>query len=256
MKEQQKTLVFNVKTMTAQSKQAGVAKRYLYGAVAVLVFAVVASAVAMVVPMDNGKPLLVHSAILMATVLAVIIIHFVGSRQLEGFAVTSDAAALYSDPSSQSSTAQASSSAEVLDAVQNAVLREVYVYLTNSVYLSLMLKSDQAYGNVNFAMEKELDRYTVQRDGKQNTINMANQRGHLIQLNETTTVAQTSFLLTLALVLTIGVLLYSATHSHIVTAVALVLVVAATFIYMMETLSRVRTDGRKMYWGAPYSGRA
>lgn len=151
----------------------------------------------------------------------------------------------------------AANKAQILQYYENAFRKEVSEYLSNTVYLALLLKSHQAYGNVNFSMEKE-QRFYADAVGQMDVqgTKVRNTTG-LLRLDQITERARLTLALSVLIIVTSAAFAAAALRLRYPALVAPVLIAAAValaialFLYIMDTNARVRTKGEQRYWQQP-----
>ena len=245
IKDQRANLGDKIDALAYQESQNSTANYFLYGAIALLVATIGANAWGFTVA-STERRLQIQAAVLVVTIVGVITINVVGVSMLEPFAT---AATLYANPSTADFTDVDKTA--VLDAFQLAILDQMYQYLNNSIFLSLMFKTDKAYANVNFAMKKEMNQFEEKRDTGEMQIGMARSRARLIGFNEENTRVSTYYTLIFAVVIAAAAVGRELLPDQYILPIAALILVIVAAVFIVDLGRIVRTDGRKMYWSKP-----
>jgi len=140
---------------------------------------------------------------------------------------------------------------------ENAFKKQVSDYLSNTIYLALLLQSHKAYGNVNFSMEKEQRFYTDVIDQIDTQGKKVRDTSGLLRLDQITERARMTLALSVLIIVTsasFAVMLLRLRFPGLipfVLIVAAVLIASSLFFYVMDTNARVRTNGSQRYWQQP-----
>ena len=120
------------------------------------------------------------------------------------------------------------------------------------------LQSYNLYGNVNYALQKEQNYYNDTNKGLINVNSRMDSIYKISFLDQTQKTALMNFLLSVSIISAATVMAYVAIEKYqniakYVLAFGLFLIAIALILYILEVTQRVRTDGNKIYWGAPTS---
>jgi len=146
---------------------------------------------------------------------------------------------------------------EIMTYYENAFKKQVSDYLSNTIYLALLLQSHKAYGNVNFSMEKEQRFYTDVIDQIDTQGKKVRDTSGLLRLDQITERARMTLALSVLIIVTsasFAVMLLRLRFPGLipfVLIVAAVLIASSLFFYVMDTNARVRTNGSQRYWQQP-----
>jgi hypothetical protein len=177
---------------------------------------------------EDSKSKLYVGGVLVTSIVAMILIYFLNMSYLkEGFA-----------------TAQP---------VTSASLNELIVtYLTDTVNIALLNKSDSTYKSVMHVVNKEIDRY----DGINKQLKLEAAGTNDIQVDDYRNARVLQYrvylLLQLMIILSIAMFIYLYTGENVLLfGIVLLLVLFVIYLYIMNSHGMVHTDAKKIYWGEP-----
>lgn len=151
----------------------------------------------------------------------------------------------------------ASNKTQIMTYYESAFARQVSEYLSNTIYLALLLQSHRAYGNVNFSMGKEERYYTDAVDQIQTQRVKVTDTTALLRLDQITERARMTLALSVLIIVSAAAFAVMLLRLRFPTLVPIALIVAgvalamALFFYIMDTNARVRTNGAHRYWQQP-----
>ena len=161
------------------------------------------------------------------------------------------------DLSSYPGGVAASNKADIMTYYENTFKKQVSDYLSNTIYLALLLQSHKAYGNVNFSMEKEQRFYTDVVDQIDTQGKKVRDTSGLLRLDQITERARMTLALSVLIIVAsaaFAVMLLRLRFPGLipfVLIVAAILIASSLFFYVMDTNARVRTNGSQRYWQQP-----
>lgn len=135
------------------------------------------------------------------------------------------------------------------------VLQQMSEYLNNTIMIASKLQTTQVYLNVNDAMTQQANYYDntlKQMDlGSEKADNLAK----ILYLDSTVAYSNVIFVIGLLLIISVAALLLIAVKAEgtrtIIYIISGILLLILCIIYVLRIAPRVRTDGRKYYWGKP-----
>ena len=145
----------------------------------------------------------------------------------------------------------------IIQYYESSFMKEVSEYLGNTIYLSLLLQSHKAYGNINFSMKKEERYFTDAVDQMETQRKKVRDTSGLLRLDQITERARMTLTLSVLIIVSaasFAVMLLRLRFPGLipfVLIVAAVLLASALFFYVMDTNARVRTNGAQRYWQQP-----
>lgn len=215
----------------------------------VLAATCVVSIVAHTAPMESQSRLIVASASVALAAVAALALTVAFSRSVtEGFASARDFAL-----TKGSTYASDASYADRISDYSNAFLELANKYITSVRDINQNMQAYQLFNNATGALVKE-SRYFDESKQQLDLATRNHRAMHRISdLSQKQAAATTYYCVTMALVVSTTLLAILAVpqSSTAIVAAASVVTVAATTLYLLQRSSYVRTDGDKMYWGAP-----
>lgn len=149
---------------------------------------------------------------------------------------------------------------DAIDTIRSAyyvdTLKEMDIYIQNSINMALILQNNNAYKYINYNLQKETNYYTgtkMQMDNATATVGAAER---MYNLNTRNNLSKMNTFIALIIILTFGVIGYVladgyTTIQYIILATVSILLLIVAILYILDTQSKVRTNGSKIYWGQP-----
>jgi len=128
----------------------------------------------------------------------------------------------------------------------------IVTYLTDTVNIALLNKSDSTYKSVMHVVNKEIDRY----DGINKQLKLEAAGTNDIQVDDHRNARVLQYrvylLLQLMIILSIAMFIYLYTGENVLLfGIVLLLVLFVIYLYIMNSHGMVHTDAKKIYWGEP-----
>lgn len=151
---------------------------------------------------------------------------------------------------------QTQARADMLTTIQRAVYEVTNEYLSNTIFLGLILQAYRTYGIAGYSLQKEVRHYTDKYGQMQTTRYKLRQTASVVSLEQRVQAARLSLFVSLMLIIAGTTLALVATKSmpalqSYIYGIAGFLVLLTVFVFLFEITYRVRTDGDKYYWGQP-----
>jgi len=182
--------------------------------------------------------------------ITVLIIYVIKTKKMETFA----------DVYNPNSWRDAISSARAIDIIRDAyqydLMREIHAYIQNTIHMALILQNSKTYSYINHTMQKEISYYTASKQQVDNAKTLAKASTRMYNLETRNNLSRVNVYIALIIILTFAIVGYhlsgeSTTLKYIVLIIASVLLLMVALLYVIDVERKVRTDGRKMYWGQP-----
>jgi hypothetical protein len=176
---------------------------------------------------EDAKSKLYVGGVLVTSIVAMILIYFLNMSYLkEGF--------------------------ETHPATTLNLKRYIVTYLTDTVNIALLNKSDSTYKSVMHVVNKEIDRY----DGINKQLKLEAAGTNDIQVDDYRNARVLQYrvylLLQLMIILSIAMFIYLYTGENVLLfGIVLLLVLFVIYLYIMNSHGMVHTDAKKIYWGEP-----
>lgn len=176
---------------------------------------------------EDSKSKLYVGGVLVTSIVAMILIYFLNMSYLkEGFTTHS--------------------------ATTGSLNELIVTYLTDTVNIALLNKSDSTYKSVMHVVNKEIDRY----DGINKQLKLEAAGTNDIQVDDYRNARVLQYrvylLLQLMIILSIAMFIYLYTGENVLLfGIVLLLVLFVIYLYIMNSHGMVHTDAKKIYWGEP-----
>lgn len=252
MKENQYTLKSNISSMNAQKKMDAKTKLYKYIALVIFIIILITCVVVYILPLEGKQKIMAAGAIGGIGVVTMMIFMFIYSTNVEQF----QASNLLKTPGNYAGGIGISTFVDFTSDVSIVAISFANDYLANTIQIALMVQTYVGYGNINFALQKDISRYTDINTQLSTSSYKINSATNAYSMNKYSNRALISFLVTVALLIAITVAVVVATQNYpgvrmwILMVAGFVLFLAILF-YMLDTSARVRTAATKKYWGTP-----
>ena len=245
---QKTTLVSNQSKINDQSKNIAIIKKFELATIIILCVVVAGSCALIMLPIEYSKKLTLCLLLVVIAIISSFIISALfnksGINTVEYFRTTP-----------ASITADGDTTIAPHD---NYFYGIVSTYLSNIINNTTALQSYNIYGNVNYALQKEKQYYT---DTNKEIINVNARMDSVYKisfLDQTQRTALMNFLMSVTIISAAIAMAYVALEKYekaarFVLYFGLFLITISLVIYILEVTQRVRTDGDKIYWGAPSS---
>ena len=240
-------LVSNEEKIAAQNKTVALVKKYEIVAITVLCIVLALSCGLIIYPLEYTKKLTFGLLIVLFAIVSSFTISMLFNK-------------------SNISTVETFTGATDTNATLSATISSNYgsfyglvvAYFTNIINNTNALQSYNLYGNVNYALQKEQNYYNDTNKGLINVNSRMDSIYKISFLDQTQKTALMNFLLSVSIISAATVMAYVAIEKYqniakYVLAFGLFLIAIALILYILEVTQRVRTDGNKIYWGAPTS---
>jgi hypothetical protein len=184
--------------------------------------------------------------------LTVLLIYLVKSRTMERF-TTGDTY----NPIAWSQAIATQSSIDVIRvAYQYDMMREINAYIQNTIHMALILQNSKTYGYINHTMQKEINYYTASKQQVDNAKTLAKASGRMYNLESRNNLSRVNVYIALIVILTFAIVGYHLAGDrkyiqYTVLGIAAFLLLMVALLYIIDVERKVRTDGRKIYWGQP-----
>lgn len=239
-----------------QSTMATEKRSYKYAVATVIVFALLAAAVALIylMPLDPTVRLGgTAAALLMAAVYVLIARRMYDANVAEageGFAgeLVVDLASF--DPSAVTKEAMMAN-------MENAMRKEASDYLSNTIQLAILLQNMRAFGKINHSLEKELGYFQVSAEQLDTNTQKVKGTQKIVRMEQVQQRATMTLFMTALVVVCATAFAVVATRDRwpgltmLILVIAGVVLAAAVMFFILDTSARVRTNGQQRYWGAP-----
>jgi hypothetical protein len=182
--------------------------------------------------------------------ITVLIIYLIKSKKMETF----------TDVYNPNSWRDAISSARAIDIIRDAyqydLMREIHAYIQNTIHMALILQNSKTYSYINHTMQKEISYYTASKQQVDNAKTLAKASTRMYNLETRNNLSRVNVYIALIIILTFAIVGYrlsgdSVALRYTVLIIASVLLLMVALLYIIDVERKVRTDGRKIYWGQP-----
>jgi len=250
VRKEKTQLVSNEEKIAAQNKTVALVKKYEIVAITVLCIVLALSCGLIIYPLEYTKKLTFGLLIVLFAIVSSFTISMLFNKSnistVETF-YTADTSASTNDALSTN-----------INNSNNQFYGLVVAYFTNIINNTNALQSYNLYGNVNYALQKEQNYYNDTNKGLINVNSRMDSIYKISFLDQTQKTALMNFLLSVSIISAATVMAYVAIEKYqniakYVLAFGLFLIAIALILYILEVTQRVRTDGNKIYWGAPTS---
>lgn len=240
-------LVSNEEKIAAQNKTVALVKKYEIVAITVLCIVLALSCGLIIYPLEYTKKLTFGLLIVLFAIVSSFTISMLFNKSnistVETFTGATDSTATLS---------------ATITSNYGSFYGLVVAYFTNIINNTNALQSYNLYGNVNYALQKEQNYYNDTNKGLINVNSRMDSIYKISFLDQTQKTALMNFLLSVSIISAATVMAYVAIEKYqniakYVLAFGLFLIAIALIMYILEVTQRVRTDGNKIYWGAPTS---
>lgn len=232
-------------------------QRYSMATIAIALVIVLGLTLVFVTPSSPLVKVTGTAAVLVAAIiLNLAITKLYAGNVAETFGTDPPGALVYSLPAYPGGL-DTSNKLSIIQYYESSFMKEVSEYLGNTIYLSLLLQSHKAYGNINFSMKKEERYFTDAVDQMETQRKKVRDTSGLLRLDQITERARMTLTLSVLIIVSaasFAVMLLRLRFPGLipfVLIVAAVLLASALFFYVMDTNARVRTNGAQRYWQQP-----
>lgn len=252
MKDNQYTLKSNISTMNAQKKVDEKTKLYKYIALVIFIIVLLACVVVYVIPLDGKKKILAALTVGSVGIVTIMIFLFIYSQNVEQF----QASNLLQDPYKYAGGISILDNSDFQADLGIVAVSFANDYLANTIQIALMIQTYVGYGNINFALSKDITRYNDINTQLTTSSVKINSATNIYTLNKYSNRAFVSLVVTIGILAALTVATLVMTNNHpglkvwILVASGFILFLAIVF-YMLDTSARVRTSASKKYWGTP-----
>jgi len=193
------------------------------------------------------------SGVSIVAALIVLTIYLVKSKQLEGFDGTTG---IYSATNLGDLLASKQALEIISDAYQIDIMKEMNLYIQNTINLALILQNNNAFKYINHNLSKEINYYASTKSQMDNATSSTKASERMYNLQTRLSLSKINVFIAIVIILTATIVGYTVanempTIQYIILTVASVLLLLVAILYILDTQSKVRTDGSKMYWGTP-----
>ncbi len=253
LSDKQYDLKSNVNTMNSAKKMMDRTTTYMYAALAVFLVVAVACLVVFVLPLDQKQKIMTALAVGGIGIVILMIYMFVYSQNVkEEF----QAQGLLQSPGNYSAGLRLSDVAEYQNDSSIVALNYAAEYLDNTIKVALLLQTYVGYGNVNFALDKEITHYNGINSQVGTSIYKVKSASNVYTINKYSNRALISMFVTIGVLVAVTISALVLTQNYpglriwILSSAGFILFCALMF-YMMDTSARVRTKATNIYWGTP-----
>jgi len=245
---QKSTLVSNQSKINDQNKNIAIIRKFELASIIILCVVVAGSCALIMLPIEYSKKLTFCLLLVVIAIISSFIISALfnksGINTVEYFRTSPANIVANSDTT--------------IAPHDNYFYGIVSTYLSNIINNTTALQSYNIYGNVNYALQKEKQYYT---DTNKEIINVNARMDSVYKisfLDQTQRTALMNFLMSATIISAAIAMAYVALEKYekaarFVLYFGLFLISISLAIYILEVTQRVRTDGDKIYWGAPSS---
>lgn len=189
--------------------------------------------------------------VLVISSLLTLLIYLVKRKKLEGFQTGVYNATNLSDLLSSQQALDI-----ITDAYQIDTIKEINAYIQNTISLALILQNNNTYKYINHNLNKELNYYNSTKTQMDNASASIRSSERMYNLSRRYNLSRINMFIALIVILTFGVVGYILadgykTIQNIVMTITSILLLIVAILYILDTQSKVRTDGSKVYWGKP-----
>jgi len=181
--------------------------------------------------------------------LTVLIIYFIKSKKMEAFTT-------YNPVAWSQAIAQNSAIDVIRVAYQYDMMREVNAYVQNTIHMALILQNSKTYSYINHTIEKEINYYNASKQQVDNAKTLAKASERMYNLETRNNMSRTNVYIALIVILTFAIVGYRLSgdrkfFQYTVLGISGFLLLMVALLYIIDVERKVRTDGRKIYWGQP-----
>lgn len=179
--------------------------------------------------------------------------YFIKTKKMEGFSVSGG---IYQEQL----LSEILEDADALNTINSAyyvdTMKEMDTYIQNTINMALILQNNNAYKYINYNLQKEANYYNGAKVQINNSTAIAGASERMYNLNTRNNLSKMNTFIALIIILTFAVVGYVladgyVTIQYIVMIVSSVLLLIVAILYILDTQSKVRTNGTKVYWGQP-----
>ena len=183
--------------------------------------------------------------------LSALIIYLVKSKTMELFTGNTY------NPIAWSQAIATQSSIDVIRvAYQYDMMREVNAFIQNTIHMALILQNSKTYSYINHTIEKEINYYTATKQQVDNAKTLAKASERMYNLETRNNLSRVNVYIALIIILTFAIVGYRLSgdrkgFQYTVLGISGFLLLMVALLYIIDVERKVRTDGRKIYWGQP-----
>jgi hypothetical protein len=245
------SLKSNLKKMDAEDKVYSSGKKYAL-AFLILTIIIVATLVsyAILAKVNPRMKLIGAAAVAIFSFVSVLIIYLLKTKKMEGFDTIYQIQSLR-DKLSASSTIQV-----IQDAYMNDLMAQISGYIQNTIHMALILQNSKTYNYINHNLQKEINYYSMTKEQVDNATVLAKSSGRMYTLESSNNLSRVNVYIALVIILTFAIVGYilsgdNKVLQYIVLGIAGFLLFMVALLYILDMERKVRTDGKKYYWGQP-----
>jgi hypothetical protein len=180
----------------------------------------------------------------------VLVIYLVKTKKMEGFDTMYNIADLR-DKLKTASTIQVIKDAYMMD-----VIHQISTYIHNTIHTALILQNSKTYNYINHNLQKEINYYSKSKEQVDNSSVLAKSSGRMYSLESRNNLSRVNVYIALIIIFTFAIVGYilsgdSKVLQYIVLAISGFLLFMVALLYILDVERKVRTDGKKYYWGQP-----
>jgi hypothetical protein len=182
--------------------------------------------------------------------LSVLTIYLIKTKTMERFADT------YNPIAWSQAIATNSTISVIRVAYQYDMMREINAYIQNTIHMALILQNSKTYGYINHTIQKEINYYSATKQQVDNAKTLAKASGRMYNLESRNNLSRVNVYIALVIILTFAIVGYHLAGDrkfiqYTVLGIAAFLLLMVALLYIIDVERKVRTDGRKIYWGQP-----
>jgi hypothetical protein len=247
----QKININNVQQLISQRQALQKKQRiYEYVAMAVMIAIATGASIAIVMPMENSKKMMICGCIVVVSIINFFALGAViKNTTVETFAYSANPDI---NASVDTLTSDLSNTADYINVIKD----QISLYIDNTINLTVLLETYRAYNNVNFSMQKEIAYYTEASQDLASTLINTNNYYDLSFMQ------QVKYSSLLNLFKSLGLIIAGVATAYIalegtqsmqttVCVIGFILAVVSLVIYIMEITSHVHTKTHTYYWNNP-----
>jgi PA14 domain len=242
----------NLKAMESEKALYGSGNKWTLGFMIVMVV-VIATVIAYSIlsQLNPAYKWIGAGAVSALAAVVVLVIYIVKTKKMESFAGD-----VYNPVSWRDAIGSARAIDVIRDAYQYDLMREIHTYIQNTIHMALILQNAKTYTYINHNLTKELNYYTASKQQVDNARVLAKASTRMYNLETRNNLSRVNVYIALIIILTFAIVGYrlsgeSTVLKYTVLIIASVLLLLVALLYVIDVERKVRTDGRKIYWGQP-----
>jgi hypothetical protein len=250
-KDSKTSLKANLRLMESEKNLYGSGNKWTLGFMIVTVVVIATLVAYSILSQTMPEYKWIGAATVSATAfLTVLVIYLIKSKKMETFAD------VYNPSSWRDAIASSRAIDIIRDAYQYDLMREIHAYIQNTIHMALILQNSKTYGYINHTMQKEINYYTASKQQVDNAKTLAKASTRMYNLETRNNLSRVNVYIALIIILTFAIVGYrlsgdSVALRYTVLIIASVLLLIVALLYIIDVERKVRTDGRKIYWGQP-----